>query len=115
MLENKDLVNGFMNIPCLVGGTRERKQFLNGKATDVIEAVRLTALTENMGTLNIDLCPFTSEKLERCKKHFGEKFTVADLIGVQTCKIYAYEKDVRVNIIAADIQFPGNPWEDVKL
>lgn len=113
MLVGKQLSRAFDKVPMILGTIKEKKQFLNGKTTDVVEAVRLTALTQDMGSITIDLCPFSTEKLERCKQYFGSQFTISDLIGIENCKIYAYEKDVRVNITAADLRLVSDPMKEV--
>lgn len=113
MLSGKQLTRAFDKVPLILGTIKEKKQFLNGKTTDVVEAVRLTAFTQDMGSITIDLCPFSTEKLERCKKYFGSQFTVADLVGIENCKIYAYEKDVRVNITAADLRLADDTQTEV--
>lgn len=114
MLSGKKLVNGFEDEPFLLGGVREKRQFgTDGKATDVIEGIRITAITQSMGNITIDLCPFTSEKLERCKKNFGAQFTVADLVKVEDCKIFVYKNELRVTIIAEDLCIESDPSKEV--
>lgn len=114
MLSGKSLIKGFEGVPLILGAVREKRKYdKDGNATDIVEAVRLTALTQEMGSIAIDLFPFSEEKLERCKKNFGVQFTVSDLIGVENCRIFCYDKDVRVSITAADLQLQHDPWNEV--
>lgn len=115
MLRGRFWFDGFSDKERLIiARVNPKMQFRDGKPTDVAEAVRITALMQNGEEINVDLRPFTKEKLERCKGWFSESFTASNLIGVENCTIFTYKEDIRVTVTATDIQLQNDPWE-VKL
>lgn len=109
-LSGKRWVNAMNDIPFIALGARERKKYdKDGKATDIIEAVRLTAISQETGEISIDLCPYSAEKLERIQKCFSESFTIDDLVGIENCKIFCYKNALRITITAADLRLVSDP------
>lgn len=105
ILNDKRFAAGFAGLPFIITGAREKRRFgADGKATDVVEAVRITAVSQTVGEIAIDLFPFSREKLERCRTYFGLQFAVDDVIDIENCKIFVFNSSLRVTITAADIQ-----------
>lgn len=105
MLSDKRLVAGFEGIPFVLIGVREKHRYgPDGKATENIEAVRVTAKSLQMGEITVDLYPYTPAKYERVSGYFGLQFTIEDIVAIEGCKIFVFQKDLRVTITAADIQ-----------
>ena len=80
-----------------------RVKFVDGKPTDLIEAVRLTALMQNGEEINIDLRPFSKEKSDRCRECFGMRFSISDLVGIEDCRIFVYQNNLHVTVSASDL------------
>lgn len=106
MLKGPKWVKGFTpNDTMIVSGIRSKFQYdKEGHTTGAAEAVRITAISQDDGEINVDLYPFTQEKLDRCRNCFGMQFTISDLVGVTDCKIFVYKNALRVTITAADFQ-----------
>ena len=113
-LSGKRWATAMNGISFVALNARERKQYdKDGKSTDIIEAVRLTAVSQETGEIAIDLCPYSAEKLERIQKCFAKQFTIDDLVGIENCKIFCFNNALRVTITAADLRLASDPGEEM--
>lgn len=113
-LVGKEWVGPMRNISFVGLNARARKLYdKDGKATDTFEAVRLTAVSQETGEISIDLCPYSTEKLERIQKCFAKQFTIDDLVGIENCKIFCFNNALRITITAADLRLASDPGEEM--
>lgn len=113
-LSGKRWATAMNGISFVALNARERKQYdKDGKSTDIIDAVRLTAVSQETGEISIDLCPYSAEKLERIQKYFAQQFTIADLVGIENCKIFSFNNTLRITITAADLRLVSDPTQEV--
>ena len=107
MLKNIGFAEGLKGVEFVCTEVKAKKMYADGNPVGN-EAVRIVAVAQEVGKVNIDLYPFDAEKLDRCKALFGTKFTTADLVGLSDCKIYVYNGFLQVALTATDIE-PGLP------
>lgn len=113
-LSGKNWAEPMRGISLLGLNARGKKLYdKDGNATDAFEAVRLTAISQETGEISIDLCPYSTEKLERIQKCFAKQFTIDDLVGIENCKIFCFKNALRMTITAADLRLADDTQTEV--
>lgn len=116
MIRGKQWFTGFTPEECFIAVQAfGRGPFKDGKPTGVFDAVRVAALMQDGRKINFDLVPFTEEKLKRCQRYFTRQFSISNLVGIEDCKIFSYQGDMRVIVTAADLRIEDDPWGVVKV
>lgn len=90
----------------IITGAREKREYVDGQATGRIEAVRVEAVGQNVGSIHVDLVPFSEDKLQRALALFGQVITLSSLVDVSDAKIGIYHESLNITVIAADIKAP---------
>lgn len=95
----------FTGSAIIAGATAQAEFGTDRKPTGNQVAVRVTALSKELGTLTIDLVPYSAETEKRMSEAFGSVITAENLVKASECKIYTYDGELKVRITARDITF----------
>lgn len=102
-LNNPKFIAGFEDEKFIVENAKGKPIYIDGKPTGQMEAVRVKLNSKTTGEINLDLKPYSEEKLAKADEAFGEKITVDNLINVSGFKTAAVENKFYVTITAEDI------------
>ena len=93
----------FTGSAIIAGATAQAEFGADHKPTGNNVAVRVTVLSKELGTLTIDLVPYSVETEKKVSDAFGSVITASNLVKASECKIYIYNGELKIRITARDI------------
>ena len=102
-LNDVRFIAGMEDYKFVVGLVRAKKEYKDGKATGHIEAVRVDLISQQLGTINLDLVPYSDEKLQAAVALFSQVITTANLINVSGFKTSVMDSTFYITVTAEDI------------
>lgn len=102
-LNDARFIAGMEGYKFIVGPARAKNEYKDGKATGHVEAVRVELISQQLGTINLDLVPYSDEKFQAVTALFAQVITTANLINVSGFKTSVMESTFYITVTAEDI------------
>lgn len=77
---------GLAGYKFIVGPAKAKREYVDGKPTGKTESVRVDLISQEVGSINLDLTPFTEEKLQKVQELFATVVTTDNLIKISGFK-----------------------------
>ncbi len=102
-LNDARFIAGMEGYKLIVGPARAKNEYKDGKATGHVESVRVDLISQQLGTISLDLVPYSEEKLQNAMSLFSTVITTDNLVKVTGFKTSAMESAFYITVTAEDI------------
>lgn len=102
-LNDVRFIAGMEGYKCIVGPAKAKNEYKDGNATGNKEAVRVALISQQLGTINLDLVPYSDEKLQAAMALFATSITTDNLVNVKGFKTSVMNSTFYITVTAEDI------------